>query len=611
MITVAPGTVSVTGCVVIQGDAASTVTSNVTRLRTDKSIDIPNSMLSLGDIPSGFVPAQGAFLEFDFTWTNALPAPVAIGADGFIKLFNFEVAFLGTCPEGSCIELNYVSSVEAVQAGVSVGGQNYDFVSGSASSNAILIGSDISPGAKINVGAGGPTPTDTQMVEPPTPTNTTITGPLFTPTFTTIPPITSTPTQTETPFTPTATGTATNTQIIVVTATPTPSEITVSGCDAGLYLLLSSGGLQPVGNPPNITSSLSLGDLAIDLERALSQLKTTVDDLVVLDGSGILHFVQGGGSIAQDFMFTTSTEFPIGRATDFQLTRDSQGAWVLTDFGGIYRAGTAKEPADPALVPGTDQMGVYGYDVGFGAMRNSGVADPGGASLRAVALQVIDLRPADNRADGYLVIDTQGGHRQINPDGTDVASGTWNSLSANDPNRLLEPAPNGYAFPFFPGLDIARDVDLLTTSGDKGLDLGGVVILDGWGGIHPVPVNDPANPVFFSRNEDPNNPGTPITTVGMPYLVVGFDDPDTVGVDESDPANFGIDAFSIFKDLDFSLGCPDGFYTMDKFGSVFAFGSTRSVPGSLAPLFVPPPPFRAAQDVVNMQLFPNETIFSR
>jgi hypothetical protein len=78
------------------------------------------------------------------------------------------------------------------------------------------------------------------------------------------------------------------------------------------------------------------------------------------------------------------------------------------------------------------------------------------------------------------------------------------------------------------------------------------VVFDGCGGIHPVPVDDVTNPVFYTRNEDPNNPAMSLTTVGMPYITLGFDDPETPADDESNAALFGIDAFSIFVDFVFS-----------------------------------------------------------
>ncbi|NUN95361.1 MAG: hypothetical protein HUU16_04240, partial [Candidatus Omnitrophica bacterium] len=220
-----------------------------------------------------------------------------------------------------------------------------------------------------------------------------------------------------------------------------------------------------------------------------------------------------------------------------------------------------------------------------------------GATLRAVALAVIDVNPADSRADGYIVIDSQGGHYQINPDGSFVAPGTYSGAPANDPAKLLEPDPaqGGYIWPFFPGLDIARDIELFPGTSE------GAVVFDGWGGIHPIPVNEPSNGVFYTRNEDPNNPGTLITTVGMPYQVVGFDDPETVP-DESDDTTYGIDAFSIYVDFEFSAGCPDGFYTLDKNGAVNVFGAARNMPDELSPAW-PLTDHTLDQNAVDIELF--------
>jgi hypothetical protein len=54
------------------------------------------------------------------------------------------------------------------------------------------------------------------------------------------------------------------------------------------------------------------------------------------------------------------------------------------------------------------------------------------------------------------------GHYQINPDGTFVTPGTYSGAPANDPHKLLEPDPaqGGYVYPFFAGLDIARDIEI-------------------------------------------------------------------------------------------------------------------------------------------------------
>ncbi|MCA9418972.1 MAG: hypothetical protein KC917_22045, partial [Candidatus Omnitrophica bacterium] len=311
-------------------------------------------------------------------------------------------------------------------------------------------------------------------------------------------------------------------------------------------------------------------DIARDLEKATVQVGSATDlDLVVLDGAGAAHFVEHPGStIPQMFYFGDElNDFPQGRAVDLVLSADSQGLWVLTDFGGIYRAGSSLD-GDPVMVPNTDGFAL-GWDVPIEAdMRAPGLEAPGGATLRAVSLVVID-EDQDNVADGYVIVDSMGGHYQIDNDGNDIAPGSSSGSPVNSPGRLLD--PSSYAWPFFPGLDIARDAELHPTQQ-------GVVVFDGWGGIHPVPVDDSTNPVFYANNRDPNNPTELITTVGMPYIVSGFAAPGTPVGEEPE-----VDAGSIFEDLEFSVSCGSGFYTLDKFGGVFAFGDSRPEPDNLTP----------------------------
>jgi len=441
----------------------------------------------------------------------------------------------------------------------------------------------------------------------PTPTITETPHPTITETFTEIPTVSSTPTLTGTStatYTHTASISPTETNIPTITFTPRPTA--TPGCDSGLYLLLTTGQIQRAGNPPLINGGFMFGgDLARDMERAVSNNGTEEKpDLVVLDGSGVTHFVENAADdIPQDFLFPPTPEFPIGRAVDLVVSRSSEGLWVLTDYGGIYRAGDTKDSAEGALVPGTAQLGALGYDVPIGFMRDPRMANPGGASIRAVALIVIDVKAPFNRADGYIVIDSLGAHYSFNPDGTRVMAGIAENAPMNDPVKLLDPDPErgGYVWPYFAGLDIARDAELYPETQE------GLVVFDGWGGIHPVPVDVRSNAVFFTRNEDPNAPpGTLITTVGMPYLVIGFDDPETQQ-DEGDANTYGADAYSIFNDFEFSAGCPDGgFYTLDKFGAVYVFGSARTMPDWLFPAWRIP--YVTSQNAQDIELFAgNET----
>ena len=313
----------------------------------------------------------------------------------------------------------------------------------------------------------------------------------------------------------------------------------------------------------------------------------------MLDGYGGAHFVTSPScDIQQDFYFgnVDKNEFPEGRAVDLEMSTDSLGLWVLTDYGGIYRAGSTKEPSEEALVPNTDRSGVLGFDVPFGDMRDPELVDTLGASLRAVSLVVIDMN-GDSRAEGYIILDSQGGRFHLQPDGTSFTGGSFDGFPDNHPFRLLD--PEGYVWPFFKGLDIARDMEIHAT-------LEGLVILDGWDGIHPVPVDVESNPVYFANNRVSNADDTPMQTVGMPYVTRGYDDPTTEDEDEGNPDEYGIDSESIFTDLEFSMGCGDGLYTLDKFGGVFVLGAAREIEEEPVPQFGGSPyffPFLYAEDI--------------
>ena len=338
------------------------------------------------------------------------------------------------------------------------------------------------------------------------------------------------------------------------------------------------GGRHRVGNPPVITGPVYFAtNIARDLEKAeCASDGGTDDDLVVLDGFGMAHWVKHPEcSIPQDFYFGNEMkDFPQGRAVDIEIASNSTGFWVLTDYGEIFRAGTAKNPGEPSAL-GVGQMGVLGFDVPItGEMRDSNLPDPGGASLRAVSFVVID-EDQNGKADGYVVLDSMGGRYQRQANGAFVLPGSSLGLSGNQPEKLLD--PTAYAWPFFPGLDIARDVELHPTQQ-------GVVILDGWGGIHPVLVDVEDNPVFFATNLTSATDTNPLQVPGMPYIQTGFDNPDTPE-DESDAQSFGIDVASIFRDIEFSAGCSGGLYTLDGFGGVFVMGETREVPSDPSPQF--------------------------
>lgn len=402
------------------------------------------------------------------------------------------------------------------------------------------------------------------------------------------------------PIIPTPTPTSTRTPTPTNTATPTPTD-----CDSGYYVLDSLGGRHRVGTPPLITGPIYFGTpLARDMEVTFSNRANVPDrnELAVLDGYGSVHYVKFP-EIAPDqlFFFTPSEMFPTGRAVDLEITRDGQGFWVLTDFGGIFRAGTAIPEGEFPQVPGTMDLSFLGVDVPMtGAGRLDGFPDPGGASLRAVALVVIQPRLYYS-VTGYLVFDSQGGRYHLKPDGTEYEAGFFDRVPENHPNKLLDPA--AYAWPFFPGLDILRDVEL------EPIQENGVILFDGWGGIHPVPVADEDNPVYFANNRASNSNPSPVYTRGMPYLLGGYDDPmtevDESNSDPSEPDAIGRDVASIFTDLEFSF-CAGGFYTLDRFGGVFAFGTARGDEDIVTAPFSGSPYFFPNKLAIDMEFFPTD-----
>ena len=320
-------------------------------------------------------------------------------------------------------------------------------------------------------------------------------------------------------------------------------------------------------------------------------------DLVVLDGFGAAHFVAHPVVVQQGFYFPETPAFPLGRAVDIEVTNDGLGFWVLTDYGAIYRAGSALPLGEPTLLGSTGMMGTLGYDVPTPPdLRQFLDIAPGGAVLRAVSLFVVDVND-DDSPDGFVIIDSMGGHYQYDGSGDLIAGGTFSGEPENSPLKLLDPddSNGGYAWPFFPGLDIARDAEIHPSKQ-------GVIVLDGWDGIHPVPVDVESNPVYFANNRVSNADSTPLYMVGLPYVVKGFDHPDTP-VDEGDADTYGIDASSIFKDLEYCGDGTDGFYVLDGFGAIFAFGTSRPDPQSLLGPFPGGPYFFPCPYAIDFETF--------
>lgn len=352
-------------------------------------------------------------------------------------------------------------------------------------------------------------------------------------------------------------------------ATPTPTP----PCDdTGYYLLTSFGDHIHAGDPPRINGSLFtpgmklFGDAETVLVSESGKGSAPELDLAIMDRFGVVTFVESQGQPPADFILIEP--FSCGQAVDLEVSPDGTAFWVLTEGGGIYRGGAAKPGAEPSLLENDadDLCGVFPLD--FGDLRDPNFAvqdDP--ATIRMVGLTV--LQTANPEAPtGFISLDSQGGTYLYDGQGRSIRDSQGTPGEGDPGQGLLDP---NLVYPFFPGLDIARDIELSRT-------LDGLAIYDGWGGTHPVPINDPANSVFFLGNR--NESGDLLTTVGLPYLIAAFDDPETPLV-EVEP----LDVHSIFIDLEFCQTGGPGIYVMDRFGGVFTFGNTRVSPNSTTPRF--------------------------
>lgn len=570
-----PNTAVITGSVVVTGNSDETIGSNVTQVDvTDNpggsiTLNPANSSLTNGDLAAA-IPATGTVSPNDFIWINTFPVAADIGPDGVLVLFNFslELTNLSSKADGDVYNFTFRDSADNVTLGIVVDGTNASYGPGGENPPIAVVE------AAITIGGGnGPTPTAT------------------------VPVATATPTEVGDP-------------------TPTATQGETRCRDTGYYVLTSYGDHIQVGNAPEVTGSVStpgvknFGDMEV-VDEFLVPGKgpgTLVQDLAIMDRFGVVTFVQTNNQPASEFILTEP--FPCGPAVDVIVSVDGNGFWVLTEGGGIYRGGDAKPAADPALLgnDADDNCGIF--PLPFGDLRAPAFGSAGdGATIRAVGFVVIQnlltKGTLNDTPTGYIVMDSQGGTYLFDGAGNSIRDAAGNTGSGAAGTGILDP---NTVYPFFPGLDIARDIelttydDLLPAKGGAVPNPDGLAIYDGWGGTHPVPVDDPSSSVFFITNDDGS--GNQLTTVGLPYLIAAFDDPDTVG----DEGAGALDVNSIFVDLEFCQSNPSGLYVMDKFGGVFAFGNTRPNPNSTAPIFSSSPYFFPALLAEDMEPF-SETTF--
>ncbi|MCA9410470.1 MAG: hypothetical protein KC931_00130 [Candidatus Omnitrophica bacterium] len=541
-VTPSGGAAAIQGAVVVTGAISDTVGQYAIEVQASNdgggdAVDCTMTTFADGEITSNLGSELCTANAFRKSRLFVSPE-VQIGDDGVLTVFTFDVSLM--IADGESVAFSFTSTATNPQFGITVNSQARTF--GGTSSSMIE-----TVGATVSTAGGGGTPTNT-------------------------------------PTTPPA------------TFTPAPD------CeDTGYYILDSLGGRHDVGtNVVQITGPLYYGrDVARDMENVtMDPTGGPVADLAVLDSYGAVQFVENPGNApAQMFYFPEGSDPACGYAVDVELTADSQGFWVLTEAGGIFRAGTAFSGGDPQLGnDAADLCATLNIPFGGGIPRDPNVGDddvsPRGM-ISAVGFVVVEGSDAAN-PDGFVVLDSQGGHY--------IFDGAGNTLDDGVTNSILS---GSTVYPFFPGLDIARDIELHPAK----TNTAGLVIYDGWGGIHPVPVgfdlvNDPPlTQVAFLRNMEPAQ----TTTVGLPYIVAGFDNTGST-------SGTVLDVDSIFRDIEFcATTSGDGVYVMDAYGAVFAFGNTRADANSVAPRFTGGPyffPDKFARDLEPQTEVEPETTFA-
>lgn len=592
------GTIAVTGNQMDQA-SASVVQVDVTNTAMSLPlIDAANSNLEVADIGGSIFAPTYTITDKRFIWINALPILTALGSDNRVDLCHFNIRLVGldTKKEGDTLRLSYGRTADNPALGLRVNEQNFslgphpELPAIPEREGFIHLTGDptVTPSPSItetptitatpsSSGTPAPTPslssTQTSTTTPP-PTASITTTVLSTGTPTESATLRRTAPPSSTP-TPTSTG-PTPTQL------PTRPPPQVASCtDSGFYVFDVFGNRHPAGSPPEIGGTYSLlAPDGSDMERTAS------GDIGILDRFGIVTYLMAPGETPQQsFGWLSGGLAPCGDAVDVEISSDGLAFWVLTQNGGIYRGGNAVPAGEDALL-GNDATQLCSLlGVPYGEMRNfpfSVLNDD--AIIAAVGFVVIGSEDNQNPV-GFIVLDSQGGNYKFDGQGR-----TLDKAQEASRGKLLDPET---VFPFFPGLDIARDIEI-HPHGDQA---SGLVILDGWGGIHPVPV-DQDSEVSFLTNKDFQT-GVPLFTVGLPYVTNGFDDPATPG-NEDDSALYPPDTHSVFRDIEFCTDGSQGVHVLDRFGAVFAFGSTRTRVDSNLPAFDGNPlffPFKYAQDL--------------
>lgn len=294
----------------------------------------------------------------------------------------------------------------------------------------------------------------------------------------------------------------------------------------GLYVLDGFGNVHTVDSAPAITAGIDFG------YEVAKDIALTGDENGVVDG---LYLLTGFGDV---FSFGNAPSYPgVERpyfgwdiARDVETAHDytdgvngQSGFFILDGFGGVFPIGDPSKTyfklyrTAQSIEVGEDRYLYWGWDVAV--------------ALEAAVLYDNSLEAI--RTNGYYILDKLGGvHWNIEDEIGDIAIAPWAGVPQPyfgwDIARDFELTKTGMGYylldgygaihpvgdaalafatttavaatPFF-GWDIAKDIEIVSTETGA---VSGLVLLDGYGGLHELGDVGIQNPLPLFTDEDSN-----------------------------------------------------------------------------------------------------------
>jgi hypothetical protein len=240
-----------------------------------------------------------------------------------------------------------------------------------------------------------------------------------------------------------------------------PDTVTITVQDtpsAGYIVMDGFGGFHPMGTAPSLTGNESYYPM-FDVVQDFDILPDN-SGIVLVDGWGANLVFSFLGETAQDIDRSVLPPFMPGMDDYYRAVKakgDSLGYWIVSEKGELYGVGSA-------LAPGaTDAL--------LAALPADITEDPRQTALPlSPAFQTSPIGEGENYVVDFGVID----------DGTGVVflTGWGDQVVFGDPSAAGIDVGAVTDAPYF-GWDIARAIDIEPTGK-------GYMVLDGFGGIHPV-----------------------------------------------------------------------------------------------------------------------------